>query len=286
MGYLNCSETDIDCLMNKTADEILMAQNNSSSELVSSNALTLGEQWGPYIDGHIIKSQLLNVNDWLTNKFKLNPIIAGVTSGEGIGFVFGSEEIQNIEKKIPSISNTTSYKDAKTKLSKLVTDLLFTCSLNSFLNSYEKHQKDVYTYLYDYPLDFDFRADEPYCKGFACHVVDMAYVFGNPNNLFSERGKLLSRQIMDYWTNFAKNSTPNSKENFTFAGKKYNNIKWPKYNPDTIKELVFTNTTNIIKKIQKKTVCNINLNRYLEKIGEGFKLFKGMIKIFKYFFMV
>jgi hypothetical protein len=97
LGNLSCS--NMLCLRNKSANDILKSQNAVSSFKASLNSLTVPEQWVPVVDDFIIKGQLLNVNQWLKTsqwfgkqKFTPKPIIVGTTSGEGIGFVFGELE--------------------------------------------------------------------------------------------------------------------------------------------------------------------------------------------------
>jgi carboxylesterase type B len=137
--------------------------------------------------------------------------------------------------------------DIRIPLSNFATKFLFTCGVRFFMKTYNKYQSNIYAYVFDYALDFKYRFDEPYCTGFACHVDDMPFVFGNPKRELTSKAQLLSRQ-MNYWTDFSKISTPNSGNDFSFRGNKYYNPRWPIFNPDTSLEITFTNTTNIVEK--------------------------------------
>ena len=275
LNDLGCK--DMLCLRKKSPADILKSQNSVLSVKASFNVLTLGEQWGPVVDSIVILDQLLYVNTWLSQKsfgfsigkrFTPKPIIVGTTSGEGIGFVF--DEIQSplslaeFKKSIlskwinllpQSFYDQKFSRDLRHPLSSFVTDFLFTCGVRYFLKGYHEYQTNIYAYVFNNPLEFKYRFDEPYCTGFACHVDDMPFVFGNPKKLFSNREKLLSLEMMSYWTNFAKRSTPASEKGFLFDGNKYVNQDWPEFDPSTSLKITFTNTTNIVEKYE--TSCRL-----------------------------
>ncbi len=49
--FLNCAARDIDCLRNKTSDEIVVAQYKAEALVASLKLLEFFEPWLPYVDG-------------------------------------------------------------------------------------------------------------------------------------------------------------------------------------------------------------------------------------------
>lgn len=260
---LNCSLYDISCLKGKSVQEIINSQVIAST--VFSKSLTNFESWIPWIDGQIIKAQLLDINAWMqSGSFPLKPLIIGYTTGEGISFVyeawstpmsieeysyismlyFGAKATQVLTKFPPNILSS----DQRIVVSKIIGDLFFSCSSQNFAKSYSKLNNNLYMYVFDFIMDFSGWEweNKPFCNGYACHGGDLSYIFGILNAYFSKNGRLLSLQMIKYWTDFAKKSTPNSNESFAFEGKDLNNLYWPKYELTSQFKLRFKNGSNDI----------------------------------------
>jgi para-nitrobenzyl esterase len=76
----------------------------------------------------------------------------------------------------------------------------------------EKSSKPTYAYLFERPLPGDTTG--------AFHSADLWYVFHSFSHSwrpFTSGDEALSKQIVDYWTNFAKFGNPNGKDNETWT---------------------------------------------------------------------
>ena len=267
------------CFLGKSVNDVLNAQIAVSAEITSSNILISSEPWLPWIDGKIIKSSnLLVINEWLGNKsVPLKPLIIGTTTGEGASFTFGMYKnpvsIQNyygllmyifkdkytgVLQHYPPNPQST---DQRPVIVKLITDWLFACSSRNFIETYSKNAKrskakKFYMYAFNFLLDFNGWNQEPFCSYLVCHNSELPYVFDNPNNQFTSSGKLLSLQMITYWSNFAKFSNPNSKKQLNFEGKHFKNLNWPNYELINRYDLQFQNLSNIVESKYLQAQCD------------------------------
>ena len=88
-------------------------------------------------------------------------------------------------------------------IDKMVGDYQFTCPVQEFAQRYADTFNDVYLYL------FEHRASNhpwPSWTG-VLHGDEIAFIFGEPLNEtygYTQKERQLSREMMAYWTNFAK----------------------------------------------------------------------------------
>lgn len=98
--------------------------------------------------------------------------------------------------------DNNSYGDALIQMS---SDYFLTCGINDFGESFAKRGNDVYMYYFTHRSE---NSPWPEWTG-AMHRDELSYVFGQPLNPiiegFTSDEKRLSRKIMKYWANFARN---------------------------------------------------------------------------------
>ncbi|XP_013408916.1 acetylcholinesterase isoform X2 [Lingula anatina] len=87
-------------------------------------------------------------------------------------------------------------------------DWHFLCQVNEFADSYVEAGQDVYYYFFSHRS-----SQNPWPRWMGVmHADEVNYVFGEPLNpalKYSEKERELSKQIMEYWVNFAKTGNPN-----------------------------------------------------------------------------
>lgn len=238
---LNCSIRDVQCLRNKTIDEILKAQTSAGNSLNSFEFLLYGEPWVPFIDGKLIKGQLLELDKWTAeSNFTVKPFIIGTLTEECYIYVysilknsmnsaiytaaiialFKQEGIKVLDHYPPKQTS-----DQRDLTSQVTTIWVFSCSSRLFLENAIKanmNKNTYYMYVFDYALDFDGWDQFQFCNNHTCHGTDLAYTFDVLSANFTSDGRLLATQHVNYWTNFAKYGTVNTQN-------KNNSIYWPQY---------------------------------------------------------
>lgn len=277
--FLNCPARDIGCLRNKSIDEIVDAQMRAEQEVSSFKLLQFYEPWVPWLDGKIIKGELLEIEKWIGNEsFPLKPIILGSMTEECVNYIFAAwgkpvptkeyiavitaalkEYAPLLLTKYPPEKNTT---DQRNLMSVFATRWVFSCSSRQFFETYITNSKsgenDNYMYVFDFPFDFPGWGNDTYCIGHTCHGGDMPYTFDIPDANFTDVGHQIAIQHIQYWSNFAKNQSPNSNE--TLSGDSL--LYWPKYDTINRNNLRFKAPQNIIEAKYLEKECD-----FLDSIG-------------------
>jgi carboxylesterase type B len=277
--FLNCSARDIDCLRNKSIDEIVNAQMKAEQEVSSLKLLQFFEPWVPWLDGKIIKGELLEIEKWIGNEsFPLKPIILGSMTEECVNYIFEAwqkpvptkeyiavitaalkEYAPLLLTKYPPEKNTT---DQRNLMTVFATRWVFSCSSRQFFETYITNSKsgenDNYLYVFDFPFDFPGWGNDTFCIGHTCHGGDMPYTFDIPDANFTDVGHQIALQHIQYWSNFAKNQSPNSNE--TISGDSL--LYWPKYDTINRNNLRFKAPKNIIEAKYLEKECD-----FLDSIG-------------------
>jgi carboxylesterase type B len=144
-----------------------------------------------------------------------------------------------IDLYIPSyelLDETTNYYN---HFIRITTDQLFRCPALHLAEYYAKLNLNVYVYLYGYRI-----STSPYPSIYgATHSDELAMVFGEPLSVkqaplinfnpwsstltnYSIDERLISEQIINYWTNFIYNNDPNDKTN---NNNNNNDSEWLKF---------------------------------------------------------
>jgi carboxylesterase type B len=269
---LKCSARDVLCLRNKTVDEIVNAQFLAEKQISSFRLLEFFEPWLPWIDGSLIKGQLLEFEKWMPNNQKLKPFMLGTLTEEAWIFInlvwpkgmttvdyvtlmlagFKNDGLKVIEKYKPDISQ--KYQTNLT--STVATKWIFACSSRRFIEkiilSNQTSSNNYYLYAFDYPLDFPGWENFTFCNGHTCHGADLPYTFDEPDDRFTSNGHQLAMSHINYWANFAKYGDPNSNNDY---------LKWPQYSVKD-KESIRFRSPNLIETNYLKDDCD-----FLDSIG-------------------
>ena len=272
---LNCPARDINCLQSKTSDEIIDAQMKAEVQVSSLKLLEFFEPWEPWIDGEIIKGQLLEIEKWIGNEtFPLKPFMIGTLTEECVIYIYSAwtkpvpvneyvavivaavkEDALKMLGYYPPQFNSSDQRDV---MSVLATRWVFSCSTRKFLETYMSHPRSndniYYMSVFDFPLDFDgWGSDQGYCNGHVCHGGDMPYTFDVPDSNFTSSGHTIAVQHIQYWSNYARSESPNSQNNI---------LNWPNYDIKSRNNLRFKAPENIIESEYIKKDCD-----FLDSIG-------------------
>lgn len=227
---LQCQYEDLACFRAASVDNIIDAQNKVDSELISLDLVLLFEPWVPVIDNILVFGQLYETVQNTT--FALQPLIIGTLTEEALVFVysglnktmpatvyseailaiFGSKGVKVLEHFPPS-----DAEDQRTLFSKIITQWLFSCTTRIFARKAAN-----YTYVHDYPYDYDGWGPWTFCNGHSCHGVEIPYVMQSKWVNFTDAGRRVSENMGRYWTNFAKTQDPNQPLSVS--------LPWPKAN--------------------------------------------------------
>jgi hypothetical protein len=205
----------------KTTDEIIKAQIQTEDPETYA-FLQFFEPWAYWVDGEIIKAQLMEVGKWIgtNSSFSLKSLIIGSTTEEsiiniydaytnpidGMDYIaviflaFQADSFQ-VLAKYPVLWNNT---DQRYQISELETRYIFSCSSRKFLEIYISLSKNTnnYMYIFDFPLDYNGCVKaQTYFNGHTCHGVDLSYSFNFPFPRFTPQGKRLALDHIEYWSN-------------------------------------------------------------------------------------
>lgn len=168
-------------------------------------------------------------------------------------------------------------------LSKIIGEYLFVCPAYKFVDILSKHSVDVYLYLFAHRV-----SSTPWPSWYgATHGDELAFTlahtlaereessivgvnpWSNPRHRYSSGEKLLTNEMISYWSNFIQNNSPNRK----------NFIHWPKYtlfNEDfeshnmtdvneSVRYIIFKSTGIRINRGYSLEACQF-WNSYLDKL--------------------
>ncbi|MBY8986040.1 MAG: carboxylesterase/lipase family protein [Candidatus Lokiarchaeota archaeon] len=117
-----------------------------------------------------------------------------------------------------------------------MSDLIFRTPSIKFAEAQSKHQKNTYMYLFKWKTPFEGG------RYGAMHAMEIAFVFGAfwEDDLWTFPKKTtetetLSKKMMNYWVNFARNGDPNSNDA----------LEWPSYEIESRKTIIFDKEVEI-----------------------------------------
>ncbi len=254
-GLLGCKDVKkmTECLRGKTVAEIMAAQNKLDLLVATISA--------PVVDGHFLKDLPWDLER--TNKLQAAAEEQMIGYNTDEGSMFGTAVGSNMFALKPNQVNKTHLEQAikfetaqrypgkqellhqvalheytkyssKSPLkwfestSDLRSDFYFKNCAKSTSEVLAKSGKTVYRYEFTYMPK---KPVVPYWK--VAHAMELAYVFGLPlidqkNFLlanYTDEDKVVSRNVMKLWTDFAKNGNPgNNWPKYTTSKKEYMNI--------------------------------------------------------------
>lgn len=264
---LNCAPKDMACLRSKSIDDILDAQLKAENKIASLKLLEFFEAWLPWIDGKVIKGQLLEFNKWISSpNFQIKPFIIGTLTEEcyiyiNLGFpkpvglsqygeLLTAAFKKNTLKVLTQYPPDFSTQDQRDLLSVMATNWVFACSSRQFLENAFNYSRDpeqkFYQYVFDFTLDFPGWDNFTYCNDHVCHGSDMPYTFDSIESYFTSDGIRLARSHINYWANFAKYGKPGTVDN----------VPWEDYRLETKGFLRFKKGSNLFERDYIKKECD------------------------------
>ncbi|KAL3846391.1 hypothetical protein ACJMK2_017388 [Sinanodonta woodiana] len=258
-GNLDNSEQLLKCLRSKSVEE-LSEHVPLAPKYYSCFAPTLNLQ----------AFSSLSIRELLKDKktrFAKTPVIFGVTEDEAYSYLKEEEIHVGLSKERKSqiyrtfVQNNFRYQRQKileildheysawdkvqddmtrrNDVIDLLSDGLYVAPLIDMANEHSKHN-DTYLYVFSHST-----SSENYPKWVkGAHGDELPYIFGAPlvDGIspfpleYSNAEKVLSENLMRFWTNFAKTGDPNLPEEDKteiFPGRnRYTGVLWPKYNTD------------------------------------------------------
>jgi para-nitrobenzyl esterase len=212
------AETKLDCMRSKSSAEILAA-------MPPAPGMVFGEEeeyWMPNIDGQLLAEQPLK--SLREGQFEKVPIINGSNADEGTLLVMFGHEYQ-FKKLTPEKYPLNQYKNAGEALSAVFGDHTFACHEKWTTEALAK-QTPVYSYYFSYP-EADFVLPKLRDLG-AFHGAELQFIFNYPmawlESKFGGKEKMLSDNMMNYWTQFAHTGNPNGE-----VDTRKTTVHWPEY---------------------------------------------------------
>ncbi|XP_077989481.1 cAMP-regulated D2 protein-like [Glandiceps talaboti] len=266
---LGCKDSDVDCMRGKSADDVVVAQQNSSTEIVNIfKLLELFEPWGPFVDGNEITQQ--SYDAFKNGNFQKKPIIIGTTSDEARANLFVAipkpmDKLQYYEYVIAILLQhslkvlvkypPTKSGDQREQLSAIGHPFLFVCAKRSVLREISSRGVPVWTYVFDHAMSFDgWGPDFSFCVNHSCHGSELPYLFHSVQLVglhYTDAEKVLADSMVTYWGNFAHTGNPNGESgresNDVMQGVKDGLIEWPAYDTEAAKYINLTTPNNNIR---------------------------------------
>jgi len=206
----------------------------------------MGGFW-PVVDGYVISGDQFRL--YQEGKYNDVAVIIGTNSDEGSLFAravpsdqylkYVAVHFGPVSDKILKLYPVDSLTGTYRPLADLFRDVVFAWPSWSWARLQKKTGKsNVYVYYFD-----EFKKEPLYQGGplqaGAAHGSELAYVFGhlgqNPGSKITDEQKLLSDQMAEYWTNFARKLDPNGE----------GLPDWPLFDEDKPTTLYFQGTPHV-----------------------------------------
>ncbi|XP_052063056.1 cAMP-regulated D2 protein-like [Mytilus californianus] len=240
---LGCQPNDMACLRSKTADEVALAQKTVRGYPSSIKLLEFFEPLGPYVDGQVVPFQPLEaarrgylqkkpfIIGSLTEETRIfifeawNHTISPTLYAEALLATFGRNVVEILGMYPPN-----NPEDERDDLQIASTDFIFTCPTRNFTRSVKtKTSIDAWVYIFDHFFSFNGWGKFTECNYHVCHGSDIPYVFQSfrysANFTTTPEENIMSDNLINYFTNFAKNGDPSVGNPIPF--------NWPKYGKNT-----------------------------------------------------
>lgn len=227
----------LQCLKAQNTSALNHASNSAIGKIVSWRDLQENVlPWTPVVDGDQLPDQVLNVFragtqlkvpiligtnrnefDFFSSFLKYLPVkLNNAELDAAIVAVFGPISAWRLTSQYPS----RDYKNVNARVSRFITDWMFTCSSDRLAKYHSETGTSAFAYRFDQSPNV--------------HGGELEYVFGNFWSAPSEPKKALSSAMQEFWTSFAKHHMPVSKTA---------TVGWPKFNSSEV-HVVFNSAAN------------------------------------------
>jgi hypothetical protein len=175
---INCTFKDVKCLMKKSVDEILIAQMAVEKKVTSLKLLIFFEPWLPWVDGKLVRGQLLDLPKWnLPESFIIKPFTLGSLREECVIYIYSSflkpmstlsysellagmfkQDAPSVLAQYPPVPSSNDQRNVTTVLA---TNFVFSCPTRRFIeqalnwNTKSASNNKYFHYIFDFPLDFN-----------------------------------------------------------------------------------------------------------------------------------
>nr|KAG5699241.1 hypothetical protein BaRGS_012762 [Batillaria attramentaria] len=244
---LGCQDNDLDCYRQKSATEILRAQDDAADTASTEPpSLFQFQAWGPIIDqrgvhdSHLLQ-ELLQANSRPVSGTP-KPIMMGFAEEEGrtsvyrdfplpVSSDFFQQFVQTVfPDKWRQVAETaeapyrpSTNQDARLEMVRFLNDFVYVCPGHRVAQQLSGsagasgNNRDVWVYSFKPSVTWSPGGSawplggESYCQDVACHDLDLLYLFNPPSipDFRRPRTEGLSTAMATYWTNFAKYGDPN-----------------------------------------------------------------------------
>lgn len=261
LGCLNepKSAPDIECLKNKSVEEIQAAEAYMAAHAASALGALLDRinPWGPVIDGEFVRASPLDAifqfaAEEISNISKLKPMMMGLTTDEASMFSNQTSKFKSVGRLYLVLLNSVTgvdlnllsdmypiedINDVSGDIATALTDFMFRCPLRALQrrlvapevkmenNSNGAAGVKFWPYLWCAPMSGNLPSDIEFCRGKSCHGAELPYLFLSSNQSAGRPDKhqqILSDSVIDYVANFVTTGDPN---NYNRKGDGFHNEK-------------------------------------------------------------
>jgi len=268
--YLGCGWEDTACLHNKTADEIVTAE-NAVIKINPIGPIQVFMPWQPTADGTYITGQPMI--EFPAGRYNRVPFMLGTVDQEALIFLYTAlpngltpkqyREIiyfvfrgaaPKVLKMYPVAENVT---DARPQFTVLGTDYIWACSHRN-VSRYMSQYAPLWRWHFDHVMSFDpWGPDYQECADAVCHGSELPFVFNTPsfsfelgyNYSFTQQELVLSNQISTQFGNFATTHSPNN-------GPSIQALFWPQFTTANDYDIKWQTPASYIESGYRKAQCD------------------------------
>lgn len=248
-AMVNCQPSDVACLRNVPADQLVDAQKRADNIFNLGKPLESGMPWVPVVDtskDDVIGQPLALIAE---GKFQKMPLILGTVWQDCLPFIYlGFKSFmsdleysvvllavfpQIFQEVMNQYPPTPIFGDKRPWLGILGTDYIFDCptrwATSGAVAALQGTGYNAYLYTFNQSLSYDgWGPNYTFCIGKVCHGVELPYLFDSARGAgfpTTDAEEKLSRYFGALWTNFARTGDPNQ-------GTQPNPMpfQWPPYN--------------------------------------------------------
>lgn len=162
--------------------------------------------------------------------------------------IFGLSDTIDVNREYPRTDQQKESGDYRSHSANVTTDALFTCPARNVAMNLAAQQaagtrrNGAWLYHFNHVISYDrafWLASQPACVGKVCHGEELPFIFDTNtstiNASFTADEQRLSKSMMTYWSNFAKNLEP---------GADASGLYWPQADRQNASTMIFATPAN------------------------------------------